>query len=202
MVATELHIGVDFDNTIVCYDEVFHRLAVVEKLIPATLPRDKTSIRDYLRTENREDRWTAMQGLVYGKWMPDARPFDGILAFLAGCAEKELPVSIISHRTRQPLVGEPFDLHAAAFHWLEKNRFFDFVPVDHIFFEQTRDDKVTRVCRSACTHFIDDLPEFLNEPLLPPALSRILFDPANTLRARPGIIVASSWDQIRTFFRV
>ncbi len=202
MAAAELHLGVDFDNTIVCYDEVFHRLALAEGLIPTTVPCDKTSVRDFLRAAGREDRWTAMQAVVYGERMPEARPFPGVLDFFAACAERSLRVSILSHRTRQPIAGAPCDLHAAAFRWLEANGFVDLISRDAIHFRETRAEKVARVRETGCTHFIDDLPEFLAEPLLPPDLHRILFDPARAVRAKPGLTVVASWPEVRTIFAV
>jgi hypothetical protein len=202
MAAAKLHLGVDFDNTIVCYDEVFHRLALAEGLIPSSVPCDKTSVRDFLRAAGREDRWTAMQALAYGEGMPEARKFPGVLAFFAACAERAVRVSIISHRTRQPIVGKPCDLHAAAFRWLEENGFVDLVSRDAIHFLETRVGKVARVGEAGCTHFIDDLPEFLAEPLLPPDLRRILFDPARAVRSKSGLTVVASWAEVRTIFEV
>jgi hypothetical protein len=76
----------------------------------------------------------------------------------------------------------------------------DLVPSDAIHFRETREGKAIRVCEAGCTHFIDDLPEFLAQPLLPPGLGRILFDPAQAIRAEPGLTVAASWDQIRGIF--
>ena len=202
MAAAEIHLGVDFDNTIVCYDEVFHRLAVAEGLIPSSVPCDKTSVRDFLRAAGREDRWTAMQAIVYGKRMPEARPFPGVLDFFAACAQHALRLSVISHRTRQPIVGEPCDLHAAAFRWLEQNGFVDLVSREAIHFLESRAEKVARVREAGCTHFIDDLPEFLAEPLLSPALRRILFDPARAAGAKPGLTVVASWTEMRGIFAV
>ena len=202
MAAAEFHLGVDFDNTIVCYDDVFHRLALAEGLIPSSVPCDKTSVRNFLRAAGREDRWTAMQAVVYGERMPEARPFPGVLDFFAACAGRELRVSIISHRTRQPIVGEPCDLHAAAFRWLEANGFVDLVSLEAIHFLETRAEKIARVAESGCTHFIDDLPEFLAEPLLPPALRRILFDPARAIRSKPGLTIVASWPDMQTLFAV
>ena len=202
MAVAELHLGVDFDNTIVCYDEVFHRLALTEGLIPSSVPRDKTSVRDFLRASGREERWTAMQAVVYGERMPEARPFPGVLDFFAACAARALRVSIISHRTRQPIMGEPCDLHSAAFRWLETNGFVDLVSREAIHFLETRAGKVARVGEAGCTHFIDDLPEFLVEPLLPPALHRILFDPARAVRSKPGLTVVSSWAEVGATFEV
>jgi hypothetical protein len=42
-------IGIDFDNTIVCYDEVFGRVAVEQGLVPPHAATSKTAIRDHLR---------------------------------------------------------------------------------------------------------------------------------------------------------
>jgi len=200
MAGREFRIGVDFDNTIVCYDDVFYRMALAEQLIPAELPPDKTAVRDHLRAIGREDRWTAMQGLAYGERMAEAKPFFGVREFLSACSLKAIPVAIISHRTRQPIVGEPCDLHAAAYRWLEANGIVDLVPREAIYFRETRQEKVTRIRETGCTHFIDDLPEFLAEPLLPPDLHRILFDPARVAREKAGLTVAASWAEIQSIF--
>ena len=42
-------IGLDFDNTIVSYDELFHRVALEGGLVPGDLPVRKEAVRDYLR---------------------------------------------------------------------------------------------------------------------------------------------------------
>lgn len=46
-------------------------------------------------------------------------------------------------------------------------------------FVQSRTEKIRKIAELGCTHFIDDLPEFLLEPLFPESVSRILFDPQN-----------------------
>ena len=61
-------IGLDFDNTIVCYDRLFHRLAVERELIPPALTLSKQAVRDFL------DRvggtvWTELQGIAL--WTAD-----------------------------------------------------------------------------------------------------------------------------------
>jgi hypothetical protein len=200
MAGREFRIGVDFDNTIVCYDDVFYRMALAEQLIPAELPPDKTAVRDHLRAIGREDRWTAMQGLAYGERMAEAKPFPGFREFLSACSSKAFPVAIISHRTRQPIVGQPCDLHVAAYRWIEANGFMDLVSPDAIHFRETRQGKALRIREAGCTHFIDDLPEFLAEPLLPPNLHRILFDPARIVVSKAGLTVVASWTEIQSIF--
>ena len=66
-------IGLDFDNTLVCYNKLFHQTAL-EKLIDESIPVDKVVIRDYLRRINREEEFTLLQGEVYGSRILDAEP--------------------------------------------------------------------------------------------------------------------------------
>ena len=185
-------LGVDFDNTIVCYDQAFHAAAVRKGLVPPETPVVKNAVRDYLRQCNREDDWTELQGFVYGAGMEAAQPFPGALEFFARCRERQVPACIISHKTRQPFLGPKYDLHAAARAWLI-HRGLD---GDHVFFELTKAAKLQRIAATGCTHFIDDLPEFLAEHAFPPAVERILFDPNNHL-AGTQFRRATSWNQIQ-----
>ena len=52
-------LGVDFDNTIVSYDCLFHRVAAERGLIPASLVATKGAVRDYLRRSSRLQRTAA-----------------------------------------------------------------------------------------------------------------------------------------------
>lgn len=171
-------LGVDFDNTIVCYDEVFHAAAVDRGLIPADLPVNKDSVRNYLRQCGQEDAWTRLQGHVYGPQMCDALPFPGALEFLGRCVQAGLPLWIISHKTRHPYLGPQYDLHESARRWLADHGVHEAgLAPDHVIFELTKLDKLQRIGQIGCTHFIDDLPEFLAEPTFPAGVEGILFDP-------------------------
>jgi len=171
-------LGVDFDNTIVCYDRVFHAAALERALIPADLAVSKDSVRDYLRAQGQEGAWTELQGYAYGPGLRDAQPFPGALAFLARCTRAGVPLWIISHKTRHPYLGPPHDLHASARQWLADHGLHEAgLPRDHVVFELTKIEKLRRIGQVGCTHFIDDLPEFLAEPTFPPGVERILFDP-------------------------
>lgn len=175
-------IGVDFDNTIVCYDHVFHRVALEKGLIPRDLPVRKRAVRDHLRAVGREEAWTEMQGYVYGARMQDAEAFDGVEACLQRWVRQGISVHIISHKTRIPYLGSPYDLHAAAYQWLEQKGFFDPAHIDlpraNVRFELTKQDKLRRIADAGCTHFIDDLPEFLEDTGFPGRVTRLLFDPS------------------------
>ncbi len=160
-----MRIGVDFDNTIVSYDGVFHKIALEKNLIPAELNSSKDSVRNHLRAADREAEWTALQGHVYGARMDAARPYPGVREFFKRCMAQDIPVFIVSHKTRHPFLGEKHDLHGSAHNWLAAQGFFDTTGVGlsetAVFFELTKEAKMARIGALDCTIFIDDLPEFL-----------------------------------------
>lgn len=193
-------IGVDFDNTIVCYDQIFHRVALERGLIPHDLPESKEAVRDYLRSCDLEDVWIEMQGYVYGARIADASAFMGAMEFLGICESLGLPVRIISHRTRYPFAGEQYDLHRAAYTWLEAKGLVGNYGPQRVFFELTKQDKLMRISAVGCTHFIDDLPEFLAEPEFPTGVQRILFDPSDKHTKESRFLRAKSWQEIADIF--
>ena len=161
-------IGIDFDNTLACYDGLFHRLATERDLIGADHPINKTAIRDHLRATGREDAWTELQGIAYGPRITDAAPFPGAVAFIAEATRRGIPLRIVSHKTRTPFRGEPHDLHAACRRFLDHHGISPaLIPAGQVFLEPTMADKIQRIRALRCTHFIDDLPEFLAEPTFP-----------------------------------
>lgn len=172
---------IDFDNTIVSYDRVFHEVALDQGLIPADLPVSKTKVRDYLRKAGKEDLWTDMQGYVYGERMIEALPFPGAVDFFKSCMKLNVTVHIISHKTLYPYGNGKYNLHESAQRWLEKQGFYDpaVIGLDkkQVHFVVTKEEKLLMIGSMGCTHFIDDLPEFLAEKKFPANVHRILFDP-------------------------
>ena len=101
-----MRIGIDFDNTIACYDGVFHAAALERGLIPAKLGRDKNSVRDYLNGIGRADDFTELQGYVYGARMELAAPYPGFADFIGAARQAGHELFIVSHKTRHPYLGE------------------------------------------------------------------------------------------------
>ncbi len=143
-----------------------------------------------------------MQGLVYGPRLIDAQPYPGVLEFFSAAVRQGIEVRIISHKTKHPFLGEPHDLHAAAWGWLESRGFFDPERIgirrDQVFLELTKESKHQRIGSLGCTHFIDDLPEFLLDPGFPQGTERIHFDPYSTATPGTGLRSAQSWRQIHS----
>jgi len=79
-------IGVDFDNTLVSYDDVMHRAAVQQGLIPSDMKKSKKDIRDRIRQlPNGEMKWQKLQAIVYGARMEEARLIDDVQTFFEFC---------------------------------------------------------------------------------------------------------------------
>lgn len=199
-----MRIGVDFDNTIICYDTVFNKVAREAGHVPADLPPGKNRVRDHLRAAGREDDWTRLQGEVYGAHLSRAPVFPGGLDFFAFCRKAQIPVFIVSHKTRHPYLGVKHDLHRAARNWLHEMGFFSdtghSLPEDRVFFELSKEDKLARIAALNCTHFIDDLPEFLAEPGFPAATHALLFDPWDRHGGEGRFNRFLSWNEIRNYF--
>lgn len=194
-------LGIDFDNTLVCYDGLFHAEAVERKMMPEDGPYDKQGVRRYLCDRGREDDFTLLQGAVYGPGMKNAEPYPGLLKSLHHLKNAGFSLCVISHKTKTPVLGPPYDLRAAAFDWLARNKVIEPGPVarNEVFFEDTLEKKAVRVAERSCTHFIDDLAKFFNHPQFPSGVRKILFQPrdpdAYSVPAT-DTITFSSWSDI------
>lgn len=195
-------VGVDFDNTIVSYDGVFYRVALEEGLIPNWVAVKKNAVRDYLREQGLEAEWTRLQGEVYGARMGDAAAFDGVRRFFSFCWERGIRVAIISHKTKHPFLGHPYDLHEAAAGWIRGSGLLEIgsLAAENIFFETTKQAKIDRVLSFGCDYFIDDLPEILGEPRLRGNVTRVLFDPEGRNPSGDWEERVISWEEMMRIF--
>jgi hypothetical protein len=195
-----MFVGVDFDNTVVCYDKLFYQLALERQLIPAELPQRKSAVRDYLRRTGAEELWIELQGVGYGARILEAEPFAGASEFFCSLREHGLGACIVSHKTRHPIHGARFDLHRAAHEWLGRNGFYSTgvtgLGPNSVFLEHSRSSKLERIRRLDCRYFVDDLPEFLAEARFPAATQRVLFDPSGQHGATPGLLRVTSWSEL------
>jgi hypothetical protein len=185
-----MRIGIDFDNTIACYDGVFHAAALERGLIPADLGRDKNSVRDHLNGSGRKDDFTELQGYVYGARMDLVSPYPGFADFIAAARSAGHDLFVVSHKTRYPILGPKHDMHAAARSFLTARGLIGSgqtqIDPDKVFFELTKDEKVARARKLACEVFIDDLPEILGLGGFPEGMRKILFDPDNRFAGAEG----------------
>lgn len=196
-----MRVGVDFDNTIVSYDTLFHKVAVESGAVPPETPVSKLAVRDLLRRIGREEVWTEMQGLVYGARLMEAEAFPGVVEVFAWARDVGIELSIISHKTRHPFIGPKYDLHAAAREWIEthlRDAAGPFLPPENLFFELTKPEKAARIGARRCGWFIDDLPEILTAPEFPRETVPILFAPEGGT-AEGVETTLSDWGAIKAY---
>jgi hypothetical protein len=204
-----MRIGLDFDNTIVCYDQAITVLAEEVFELPKEMPRTKLALRDFLRAAGREREWTSFQGALYGPGMHHAQPFDGAISTMQQLASEGHELVIISHRSRWPYAGPTYDLHEAARGWVADNLqslglFGNKGDEDHVYFLETRDQKVEMITFWRCNVFLDDLAEVLCAPSFPSSTLGIHFCPGEVPGAceESGHIQITSWLEFPIKLRV
>jgi len=194
-----MRIGVDFDNTIVCYDIAIARLAEELFHLPREVPRTKLGLRDYLRSEGRESEWTAFQGELYGPGMRYAQPFAGAIDTMQRLSAEGHVLTVVSHRSKWPYEGHRHDLHHAAQKWistrLQPMGIFPTIG-ESVHFLESRIDKIAKIAELKCKVFLDDLPEILEAPEFPSSTIGIAFRPNNDGREVAGRLAISDWDEL------
>jgi hypothetical protein len=200
----DFRIGIDFDNTLICYDEVFVQTAKAEGLIPQDFRGGKASVRDFIRRfYGGDEEWQRLQGRVYGDQMDGAALFPGAARFLSRCGRRaDTNVFIVSHKTEfGHFDASGINLREVARAWMVKHGFFEKsgfnLSGDALYFEPTRDDKIKRIAGLGCTHFIDDLEEVLEHSLFPAGVRRILFLNGRSRLPAASYEVCADWQEIQ-----
>ncbi len=199
-------IGVDFDNTIVSYDDIIHKVAVRRGLIQLNVTKNKKNIRDRIRQlPDGETEWQRLQAIVYGLRMEEARLIDGVQVLFQFCKQYKIRVHIISHKTEYANFDETsINLRVAAMTWMKKNRFFESnglgLSQGDVYFESTRREKIERIRHLRCTHFIDDLEETFLENSFPKSIEKILYAPHIQYMSLSKVKVFTTWEEISDYF--
>jgi len=198
-----VRIGVDFDNTLVSYDDLLYRLARERELIPDGAPSSKREIRDAVRAlPGGEIQWQRLQGLAYGPRIDQAEAIPGVTSFFRACAARGVAVSVVSHKTLYAAYDPTgTDLRQAALAWMDKHLFFASEGLglarDDVHFATSRREKIECIRRLGCQVFIDDLDETFAEPGFPDGVERFLFSPSCAESAVPGVRSLASWEDLR-----
>jgi hypothetical protein len=195
-------IGIDFDNTIVSYDDLLFRLARERGLIAATARKSKKHIRDTIRTlPDGELAWQEIQAEMYGPAIDDAVLIDGVDDFVRACRRRGVALFVVSHKTACSNLGKSrVNFREAATGWMRRHGFFDANRLGfaerEVFYEATRANKVARIAVLGCSHFIDDLEETFLERTFPAGVSRLLYNPHDEPVSATGVHNCASWQQI------
>ncbi len=198
-----IHIGIDFDNTTVIYDDVFYKHAFDAGLVSRDVKRKKQIIRDTIRKlPHGEEKWTELQAFVYGHYIEDAQPAQGVREFVQLCRQTSTGISIISHKTEYPALGPKLNLREAAVRWLEANGFFTELGLSRsdAVFVGTLGEKLKEIADRKCTHFVDDLIEVLTNDGFPEQVERILYGSGPQRDMPRQIRHFNDWNEITKYF--
>ena len=191
-------IGIDFDNTIVCYDELFYKIAYEKNLIPEEVEKTKIAVRDYLRKNNKDHLFTLLQGEVYGNRILEASPAPGVINAIKDLIKKGVEIYIVSHKSKYPFKGPKYNLHKSAMNWLEKNNLCSInnfgIKKSNVFFNPSKELKVQKISKLGCNYFIDDLPEILK--LIDKKVIKIHYSPSNKLYSS-SFVILKNWESIK-----
>lgn len=197
-----LRLGLDLDNTLVCYDPVFIQVAQAMQLIGPDFSGGKKAVREAIRlTQDGEKSWMRLQGRVYGAHMKDAVLFEGVESFLTHCNKANADVFIVSHKTEYGHFDpDRINLREAAFNWMKEKGFFATngfsIDPGQVFFCDTREEKCRRIANLDLDVFIDDLVEVFQEPCFPETVDQHLFHPGSGDVPEGAYRVRKTWGEI------
>ena len=201
-----MRVGIDIDNTIICYDGVF---ATVARMLGHDIDAgsSKAETKDWFHSREMYDEFTELQGLIYGTYLGHASLYDGFKTFLNQANRIGCTVFIVSHKTRYPLIGDKVDLHEAASIFLSeqgiiKSGSSGFVPSDQLFYETSLDDKIEKISDLQLDYFIDDLSDVIDHDNFPESTHAIHFVPGAGIEFTRAGMRLGSWQNICDFILV
>jgi hypothetical protein len=195
-----MKIGIDLDNTLICYDEVFFLAAKKRSLLSHGVGTNKKAIRSYIRNlPDGEKIWQDLQGEVYGKLIDQATLFAGAKRVLARCNLRGINVEVVSHKTEfANFCGTCVPLRDVAIEFLEDRGLcgdLNYSLINKVSFFDTREEKIGYIRKEEFDWFIDDLQEILNHPSFPDGTKKIEFCPSGG-RERSGQERVNSWSEV------
>lgn len=203
-----MRIGIDFDNTIASYEQIFYEIAQDAntniKLSNIGVSY-KTQLKTALSKRNNGDKeWQRIQGYVYGLGMPAAHIMYGFFDFILNCKINNWVVYIVSHKSQYGHFDKSFtQLRLAALDWMKNNNFFNdddpLISKNNIFFLDTQDLKIKKIQELNLDLFIDDLLEVFQNPLFPRKTLKFLLT-RETKKCTNDVQVFSSWNDISKYF--
>lgn len=173
-----IKLGIDLDNTIICYDDLIHNLAK-KKFTRINLSKNiksKKIIKNKIIKVYDNNQWTKLQGIIYGEKILEAKVFDN---FKEGIQKlkNEFEIFIISHKTNKPVIGKNINLRSSAKNFLKKNGISfckdELINKDKILFASTQKEKIKIIKNKKIDIFIDDLDIVLQG--LPNQIKKIHF---------------------------
>ena len=195
-----MRVGIDIDNTIICYDKAFALLAKKTGFdVPSSA--SKQEVKAWFHQHGLHEEFTILQGQIYGQFISMAHIFEGVLHFIADAIRQRHQLFLVSHKTKYPIKGDKVDLHEAAINFLSQQNIVcdqkpNAIPFDHVYFEQTLEAKVQKIADLNLDFFIDDLLVVLTHEKFPQISRPIWFSSETACDNKPQIQRCKSWVSI------
>ena len=199
-------IGLDFDNCIVNYQCAIEKLIKDEKFFCKNklTGLNKESLKEIIIKTYNEEKWTLIQGKLYGKYIKYAKPYPYVLETIKKLLKNNV-IYIISHKTKTPFIGKKYDLHDAASKWINNNLVDEnlkpIIDNKFIYFNQTINQKVQSISKVKCNIFLDDLIKVLQHETFPNKIKKVLFNPNKIDIYFKGIETVNNWKEFYTYVK-
>lgn len=162
-----LRIGIDFDNTIIDYNNIFYKLARQYQFIDIDVVASKSEVKAAIIAKyGNDNNWQLLQSKAYGESIYQAECFIQCKAVLLKLVQQGHQLFIVSHKSELSHFDPLVSLRKHALAWLIQQEIIsdDFIKSSHLFFMGTLEDKVKKIASLELDIFIDDLDQvFLHE---------------------------------------
>ena len=192
-------IGLDFDNTLACYNDIFSSEAKLKGLVGEKWKGSKYDLKQIINCQQGgETVWQKLQGQVYGPSMKYATLYHGVARFLLRCKLEGHKIFIVSHKTKYGHFDKTKTLlRNESLKWMESQGFFKNniygINKKNIFFANTQSEKVLKIKSLNLDVFVDDLEEiFLHHDF--PEIQQILFSSSSSSQSNAQLF--NNWADI------
>jgi hypothetical protein len=197
-------IGIDFDNTIVCYDDVFCNLAFNKGWVNKNSGLSKNKVRDLIhKSNNGIEKWKELQSMVYSDLISIAPPMSDVFKFIKSCNYHNISICIVSHKTEYAEIDtNGGNLREKALDWIHahKVKYGVHLPADNIYFTDTREEKIKLIKKLKFDYFIDDLEGVLCHRIFPRDVRRILISRSKKrVYSNCSLTRKKNWSEIRDY---
>ena len=178
---SNISIGIDLDHTIIDYKNIFAEKAFSLGFIKTDSIMTKNEVKTVVtKLEDGEKKWGLLQVNVYSEGIYEASIMNGFPEFVKFCNKRKISLFIISHKTKtNPNDPLKRNLKNAALKWMTNNQFFESnglgFNISHVFFNNSIDEKISRIRSQNCNYFIDDLEKVLSNSAFPINTRKIIF---------------------------
>ena len=186
-------VGIDIDNTIINYDNVFKRNAKKLQIKLKKKNNIKREFKENIISTKGPKAWTSFQGKVYGSQLNSASLYPGFLRFYKYLQNNNFKVYFVSHKTIYPILGKKINLRNKTKKFL-KNKVKNLN--SEIIFCDSIEKKIEQIKKKNCDIFIDDLEKILN--FIPNSIYKIHF---NAKGKKKFDLRTNSWNKIFFSFK-